>query len=172
MNVVYRIGLSIIIFYALILNLHAYDEGFNGLDWGDPPKPGMNLLDSRGYFKFYSDDLDQVNKDLSDYGIEGITYGFCRNKFCEMFGRIKGKENFERIAIGITNERGQPNINKHIMIWFAQTDILMYFEEETDTGYFLHYNNPVHLELAKNNRIYTKAEKESRYLPKKEKKKK
>jgi hypothetical protein len=153
---------------SLGLPIHAQDRGFGALSWGDPPKPGMKLQDSRGRYKFYSDDLDKSNKDLIVNGIEELTYGFCKDKFCELLGRVRGKENFDKMFFGISAERGHPQINKHVAVWFAQTDVLIFFEEETDTGYFLFYNNPVHLAISKEQREHTKNEKETRYPHKKQ----
>jgi hypothetical protein len=146
----------------------AQDLGFGTMNWGDPPKPGMILQDSRGRYKFCSDPLDKENRELVAYGIEDLTYGFCKNQFCELLGRVKGRENFNRMFFGLHTERGTPSVNKHVTIWFAQTDVLIFFEEETDTGYFLFYNNPIHFAMFKESRAHIKHEKETRYLPKKE----
>lgn len=123
-------------------------DGFQGMKWGDTPTLSeMTLLETRGCFSFYRRIEFQPLSYVESYN---ATYGFCKNQLCEVFGCVKGYDDFLLMQRILLKEYGKPNFyNPNNYFWLNETDIMITYDEKTETGFFLYHYNPLFLEIDK-----------------------
>jgi len=109
------------------------------LAWGDPLPDGIEILEKHGMYTFCR-------------GGENLFLAFCNGRLCEILGRIKGAAAFQRALDNCISAYGLPNYSKNsTWIWYnqAEVDILLFYHEQDDIGYYIYRYTPIFVELQK-----------------------
>jgi hypothetical protein len=141
-----KILLLLVLIPTLVIASESPDS-FPGIKWGDSPLGEMVLLDTRGDFTFYKriefNTLQYVN-------VYNPIYGFCKNQLCEVYGQVKGEKDFLVMQQFLLTKYGRPSFyDPYHWFWLNETDIMITYDEKSETGYFLYHYNPMFLEIEK-----------------------
>ena len=138
--------LYVILSFIVVIKSYGVEyklDGFGDIKWGQAPIKGMELLDKRGRFSFYSYDGDNS---VGGFATKRVSYKFCNNQLCAVAGAIEGDyETFQNLHNLFIAYYGIPNsYDPYHWFWFGETNIMLCYEDTDKTGYFYYYYVPIH----------------------------
>ena len=148
------IGTVLLIGYLLLSTTAKEPADFRGIKWGSPTADlrDMKLLAEDGDLKFYEKTNDRMQ--IGDADVERIVYGFYKDRFYNVMIYFSSPASYNRIQETLSDTFGepfQPNESEKKLFWNGErVNLLLHFDEATNTGRVTYLYKPIQLEIEVN----------------------
>ncbi len=124
---------------------------FRGMKWGSDIRelPDMKLVAEDGNLKFFQKPNDPMK--VGDADVDKVIYGFYKGRFYNVMIYYRSPSNFARLQEMYSSEFGKPfqaNESEKKLFWEGeQVNLLLNFDEASDTGRITYLFKPIQLEI-------------------------
>jgi hypothetical protein len=143
-----------VVAYLFLSSSKKEPADFRGMKWGSNIRElqDMKLLAEEGDLKFFERTSDLTK--IGDADVDKVVYGFYKDRFYNVMIYYRSSSNFSKIQEMFSREFGrpfQPNESEKKLFWNGeQVNLLLNFDEASNTGRITYLFKPIQLEIEVN----------------------